>query len=636
MCGIAAVLSLDHEPVPGISRALAVMNRLQAHRGPDGEGTWVHPDGFVGLGHRRLAVIDPAGGAQPMAHPSGDRITYNGLICNYLELRQRLPGPFRGRSDTEVLLHAYAEWGPEHLRELRGMYAFAVWDEARRTLFAARDPFGIKPLCYAIVGRVLYLASEAKALLPFLPAIETDLEGFRDYLTFQFCLEGKTLFRGVRELPPGHALVVSRGNVHVERHWQPTRWSDRAGTPGELEAELRTRLEESIDLHLRADVPIGVSLSGGVDSSVVASLAAAREGRDLAAFTGKFSIDPAYDESRYARALTEFLGLPLEEIDIGEDDFCDAIERVIYHLDFPVAGPGSFAQFVVSGVARRDRKVLLGGQGGDELFGGYARYLLADLEQCLKRAIDGDGTERALAAAPALLGNLRLLQGYKPLLREFWREGLFDDLDRRYFRLIDRSTHLDGEIRWDALSSYDPFETFRRIFGAGDDGDGSSFDRMMRFDAATSLAALLHVEDRVAMAHGLESRVPLLDLPLAEFAASTPADLKIRDGVTKHVLRRAMRDRLPAAILERGDKMGFPVPLSEWLSRPGRVRDFVGDLLSSRAARERALIDNRAVAIDGEPRFGRKIWGLVCLELWQRTFHDRAAEFATMAGEGQT
>jgi asparagine synthase (glutamine-hydrolysing) len=284
---------------------------------------------------------------------------------------------------------------------------------------------------------------------------------------------------------------------------------------------------------------------------------------------------------------------------------------------------------MVSQLASRHRKVLLGGQGGDEIFGGYARYLIAYFEQCIKAAIDGTMHSGSfIVTYESIIPNLSSLREYKPLLQEFWREGLFEDLDRRYFRLINRSGVLREEINWEALGQYSPFATFQAIFRGENVAKESYFDSMTHFDFKTLLPALLQVEDRVSMAHGLESRVPFLDHPLVELAATIPSNIKFTDGTMKHVLKTAMGPILPPSIASRRDKMGFPVPLPEWLSKPGIVRDFVGDIFSSAWAQRRDLVDNRAVLskIDQEPRFGRRLWGLLCLELWQRAFHDRAAE----------
>ena len=629
MCGIAGVVSLDDQPIAGLESQLAAMSHLIRHRGPDGEGAWRGPSDRVGFVHRRLAIIDLVSGIQPMTDPAGDWITYNGETYNYLELRQELGvESFRTTSDIEVILAAYRKWGYDCVDHLRGMFAFAIWDPDDGSLFAARDRFGMKPFYYAIVERRLYFASEAKALLPFLPSVETDLEGLRDYLTFQFCLDGKTLFSGIRELPPGHRLVVRNGQVEISRYWDVYYRLDFARTGASFEEELRALMADSVRVHLRADVPVGAYLSGGLDSSIVASLAADERPGDLMAFNGKFSLDPAYDESAYARDLARHKDIVLHERDINVGDFTDNLRRVIYHLDYPVAGPGAFPQFMVSELARRHRKVVLGGQGGDETFGGYARYLVAYFEQCLKAAIDGtmhDGN--FVVTYESILPNLTALRQYKPMLQEFWRDGLFEPMDRRYFRLITRAAHLREVVRWDILGDYSPYETFRSIFQADNLEGESYFDRMTHFDFKTLLPALLQVEDRMSMAHGLESRLPFLDHPIVELAATMPADVKFEGGQLKKVLRSAFGPMLPASIAGRQDKMGFPTPLNVWAQGP--ARDFVWDILSSKAALDRNWVDNRRVLAsqDEETAFGRGFWGLLSLEIWQQEFHDRAAQF---------
>jgi asparagine synthase (glutamine-hydrolysing) len=631
VCGIAGAINLAQRPIPALGRRLEVMNDLQAHRGPDGHATWKHGRNHVGFAHRRLSIIDLTTGDQPIGDGAGSWISYNGEIYNYIELRAELGGEgFRTTSDTEVALRAYQEWGTDCVKKFRGMFAFSLWDEQTQTLFCARDRFGIKPFYYAEVDGVLYFASEVKALLPFLPSIETDLEGLKDYLCFQFCLGGKTLFKGVRELLPGHHLTVHDGKVSVSRYWEVYYEPDYYHTAVYFETAIHDLLQESVGLHLRADVPVGAYLSGGLDSSIVASLAVDREGPGFLSFTGRFGEDPAYDESGYARELAEWKGFQVLDTDIGADDFINSIEKVIYHLDYPVAGPGSFPQYVVSALAARHRKVVLGGQGGDEIFGGYTRYLAAYFEQCIKGAIEGTmNSGRFVVTYESIIPNLVALKNYKPMLQEFWREGLFDELDRRYFRLINRAPSLGDEVNWSALGQYDPFETFRGIFHGANVAHESYFDSMTHFDFKTLLPALLQVEDRVSMAHGLESRVPFLDHRIVELAATIPADIKFENGNMKYVLRTAMRTKLPERIFNRQDKMGFPVPLHEWMSSPGNVRDYVREIFSSRKAQSRNLIDNSKVLkrIDAETRFGRQVWGLLSLELWQRSFHDRAHEY---------
>jgi asparagine synthase (glutamine-hydrolysing) len=632
MCGIAGVLNLSLTKIPNLNHRLEVMNELLRHRGPDGQGAWQHAHESVGLAHRRLSIIDLSTGDQPMRDDAGNWITYNGEVYNYIELREELGAAnFKTTSDTEVVLAAYRRWGKDCVTHLRGMFAFALWDEAQQELFCARDRFGIKPFYYTTTGDSYYFASEVKALLPFVDNIETDVEGFKDYLAFQFCLAGKTLFKGIKELLPGHTLSVRNGAIEIRRYWEVYYELDFDHTSKYFDERLRELLPESVNLHLRADVPVGTYLSGGLDSSAVASIASRQSNGDFKAFTGKFSFSEDYDESRYARALAEWRGFSLHEIDITAADFIENIRKVIYHLDYPVAGPGSFPQYMVSQLAAQHRKVVLGGQGGDEIFGGYTRYLIAYFEQCIKAAIDGtinDGN--FIVTYESIIPNLTALHNYKPMLQEFWRDGLFEDMDRRYFRLINRAPLLRDEIHWNLLGDYSPFETFQTIFNGDNVGQESYFDRMTHFDFKTLLPALLQVEDRVSMAHGLESRVPFLDHPLVEFAATMPSNVKFKNGTMKQVLKDAMRSELPEAIVDRKDKMGFPTPLTEWIN--GEARDFVHETLTTRNAFNRDFVDNRKLiaGLHKEPKFGRKVWGLLCLELWQQEFHDREFEFKQM------
>lgn len=629
MCGIAGIIQSQHQPYPELRCDLRVMDRLIAHRGPDGHGFWADRRASVGFVHRRLSIIDIATGQQPMTDVFGCTITYNGEIYNYRELRQQLASeyPFKTTADTEVILAAYHKWGQDCLSHLRGMFAFALWDEKQQTLFCARDRFGIKPFYYYVAGDVLYFASEIKALVPFLPEVSTNKHALQDYLAFQFCLHGKTLFEGVHELPPAHMLVVSQAGVRLSKYWEVYYEPDFLHTAKYFQENLRALIEESVQLHIRSDVPIGAYVSGGIDSGIISSVASGLGGVEgLMGFTGKFTYGRGYDESAFARAVCEHAEFPLLEVDITSQDFVHSIEKVIYHLDFPVAGPGSFPQYHVSKLASSHRKVVLGGQGGDEIFGGYARYLIAYFEQCIKAAIDGTTHNgQFIVTYESIIPNLGALQAYKPLLKEFWSQGLFEDRDSRYFRLINRANTLDKEIHWENLVGYSPFDSFKEVFHGQNVGKESYFDSMTHFDFKTLLRALLQVEDRMSMAHGVESRVPLIDHRIVEFAATMPANVKFQDGTLKRVLVNSMRDYLPSAVLERKDKMGFPVPLNEWLK--GELRDFVYDLFS--AGPERPYFNRKAIlnSLDGESQFGRKLWGLLSLEIWHQQFHDQADAF---------
>ena len=324
-------------------------------------------------------------------------------------------------------------------------------------------------------------------------------------------------------------------------------------------------------------------------------------------------------------------GMKLFEVDITSNDFVNSIRDVIYHLDYPVAGPGSFPQYHVSKLAAQHRKVVLGGQGGDEIFGGYTRYLIAYFEQCIKGAIDGTlNSGNFIVTYESIIPNLISLKNYKPLMKDFFSEGLFDPIDQRYFRLINRAPDLKDEIKWDELGEYSPFDTFAEIFNGKNVGKESYFDKMTHFDFKTLLPSLLQVEDRMSMAHGVESRVPFLDHELVEFAATMPSNIKFKDGTLKRILTNTMKHELPNEILERKNKMGFPVPLNDWMK--DELKDFINDIFNSEKAKNRGFINHSQLlkGLSSQNQFGRKLWGLLSLELWQQEFHDKQHHYKKM------
>lgn len=631
MCSIAGIYSLKKEKKYHLRHSLEVMNELQAHRGPDGEGIWLHPKKHVGFAHRRLSIIDIDTGKQPMSDGYGNWICFNGEIYNYIELRQEIGCECKTSSDTEVILHAYRKWGEDCVNHFSGMFAFAIWDEAKHKLFCARDQYGIKPFYYTIVDNTLFFASEAKALLPFLPSIETDLEAFNDYVVFQFCLEGKTLFKGIKELMPAHCISLDADGMKMQRYWEVFYQPDLDHSEKYFTEKLESLFIDSLKYHIRSDVPVGGYVSGGVDSAITSSIASDMLNKDFEGFTGKFAIGPQYDESEYAQAVADEKGFRLHQIDIGPQDFINNMEKVIYHLDTPIAGPGSFSQYMVSSLAAKHRKVVLGGQGGDEIFGGYTRYLVAYFEQCIKGAIDGTmDSGKFIVTYESIIPNLTALRNYKPMLKDFWKDGLFDPSYTRYFKLINRAPQMHDCLKHDVLSGYNPYTSYEKLFIAANVNKKSYLDRMTHFDFKTLLPALLQVEDRMSMAHGIESRVPFLDKALVEFVATIPANFKMKNGNLKYILRKAMGAHVPDKIMNRQDKMGFPTPFAKWAKN--ETRDYIMDMLSTEKARTRNLIDNKRVIskIDGESSFARNLWGFFCLELWQTVFHDQAYKYKKM------
>ena len=632
MCGIGGIVSLTGEPIDRLDQRLQRMSDIVAHRGPDGAGQWRTGDASAGFIHRRLSIIDLSPrAAQPMVAPNETVIVHNGEIYNYPELRDEFSRSwtFATTSDTETVLAAYDNCLDDFPKKLRGMFASAIWDNKRRRLIAARDRFGIKPFYYMAVNDILYFASEAKALLPFVPSIETDPHALAQYLTFQYCLGEETLFKHIKQLLPGHILDTNDGRVRIRRYWDVAYEIDYDHSPQYFYRRLKELIGDSLRVHVRSDVPIGSYMSGGIDSSLVASLSSNHDRDNRDCFHGKFTQFPGYDESHYAEDMARRIGAHLHQVDITARDFSDNIEDIIYHLDYPVAGPGSFPQYIVSQLASRYVKVVLGGQGGDEVFGGYARYLVAYFEQCIKAALDGTYKNgHYVVTIESIIPNLGILREYKPMIQSFWREGLFGELDERYFHLIDRSSDMTDEVEWGQLDKGAVFEQFRQIFNNKDNVQKEAYlDKMTHFDFKCLLPALLQVEDRMSMAHGLESRVPLLDHPIIEFAATIPADVKFQGGNMKHLLKTAFADTLPVNLLERRDKMGFPVPLKEWFQSD--LKCFVMDTFASKSAQTRPFMNHRRVleSFSKELRFSRKTWGLLSLELWQRKFHDRSAEW---------
>lgn len=633
MCGISGIFNTKGNEIKQLPRCLEVMNQLISHRGPDDSGVWYAQNKEVGLAHRRLSIIDLSQHAhQPMISPYGDVIVYNGEIYNHTELRQALSPhwTFKTRSDTEVVLAAYKVYGFDCVKHFKGMFAFAIWDGEK--LFCARDHFGIKPFYYTVQNDNLYFASESKALLPFLPNIETDRIAFTEYITFQYPMGNKTLFKDVHQLEPAHAMVVTKGEVKIWRYWDVHYNIDYDHTPAYFSKRLEEIMHESISLHMRSDVDVGAYVSGGIDSSLVGILATQEKNSALPFFHGRFLESKAYDESDYAQHVAKLCDSQLHIRDITAQEFAANFQKIIYHLDFPVAGPGVFPQYMVSEMASRHVKVVLGGQGGDEIFGGYARYVIAYFEQCMKAAIEGNYKKgNFVVTAESIIPNLEVLNAYKPLLKKFWSNGLFDSLEKRYFALIDRGMDLEGEVSFTPAEKEHVYNQFLQVFNAAKFEKAESyFDSMTHFDFKCLLPGLLHVEDRVSMAHGLEARVPFLYYPLIEFAATVPANIKFADGRMKQMLKTTFGHRLPHQILNRKDKMGFPVPLNDWIQ--GELKEFVFDILLTAVGRQDNYIDYKSFIknIDKSGQFSRKVWGFLCYEMWQQVFHDQAQTYKSM------
>jgi asparagine synthase (glutamine-hydrolysing) len=636
MCAIAGIISLDGNPIQLLELKLKMMLKILTHRGIDDCGLWQDPSNSIGFAHNRLSIQDlDAHAKQPMVNNNnGNVIVYNGEIYNHSELRkQYFPlDKFYTNSDTETLLTLYEKFGIEMLHKLDGMYSFAIFNKSSREVTFVRDRLGIKPFYYLVSDRVIYFASEAKALIPFLNSIDTNPYAFKEYLTFQYGLTNHTMFNNIERLSPGCTLSIKDSQITIKKYWDLHYSINFDMTEEYAKDKLISILSTTIKNHGVSDVDIGSFVSGGIDSSLIYALTRANPTSSKHAFNGAFKGLVEYDESIYASRQVEMYDGHLHEVEINSDDFINNIRNVIYHLDYPVAGPGSFAQYMVAKAASSHVKVIYAGQGGDELFGGYARYILAYFEQCIKASINGEyDPKKYILTIESIIPNLRVLKQYSPMIKEFWREGLFDHMDLRYFRLINRSNDMINEINWDELDSFNIFNDFELKFNKDHDkSNGSYFDKMSRFDLKYLIPALLHVEDRVTMAHGLESRVPLLDHKLVEFMASVPANIKYKNGNMKYLLKSTFADKIHPSILNRVDKMGFPVPISEWCK--SNILEFINDLLSTMKSKNRPFINSDSIRhVSSHTNINnRKLWALISLELWYQEYHDKSMMWGKM------
>jgi asparagine synthase (glutamine-hydrolysing) len=635
MCGIVGISGTDLTDTAASRDHIARMLGALEHRGPDDEGHYI--EAGVGMGMRRLAVIDLATGRQPISNEDGSIwIVFNGEIYNYRELRRLLLArghKLRTRTDTETIAHLYEDEGERCVERLRGMFAFAIWDRRERSLFLARDRVGKKPLHYALAGRTLVFGSEIKSLLQH-PGVkrEVDLQAISDFLSFGYVPDPATAFAGVRKLPPGHTLTFKNGLVYTRRYWDfdfsgsdsgvNSGGSTGPGGRGLEEREeyyverLRELIAESVRIRLESDVPLGAFLSGGIDSSLVVAMMA----REMKVKT--FSIgftDASFDELRYARIAARRFGADHHEF-VVTPDVCRLVEEIVWHHDEPFADVSSVPTYVVSKMAREHVTVALSGDGGDEVFGGYERYVV-------------DHRRRRYERIPAFLRRAMLRsaralpQGAygKRFLRNIALEPAARYVDSVSYFDVDSQRDLFSEDARRALGGYDPARRFERTFAAPD--DCSRLERLLYLDSKTYLPGDILVKvDRMSMANSLETRAPLLDHRLIEFAQTIPASFKLRGLETKYILKRAAEGLIPDEIISR-PKQGFDAPIRRWFNH--ELREMLDDTLTDSRARSRDDINHRAVlALLDEHRRGardhaRRLWSLLTLELWRRQFIDR-------------
>jgi asparagine synthase (glutamine-hydrolysing) len=621
MCGICGIFDRSGAPVDRAT--LNGMIAVLEHRGPDGRGQLT--DREAGLGHRRLSIIDVDGGAQPIGNEDGRlQVVFNGEIYNFVELRAELDAlghRFKTRSDTEVIVHAYEQWGPDCVRRFNGMFAFALWDAGARRLFLARDHLGIKPLYYADLGKRLLFASEIKALLqdPECPR-EIDLGALAELFTFRYVPSPKTLFKGIRKLPPAHRMTVSRDGITIDRFWTSAPGVPTTRPEDELVEEYRALLDDAVRLQLRSDVPLGLFLSSGIDSGVLLAIMSEYSSRPVRAFTIGFEGGERSNEVDDARALARRFGADHECMIVTPDDYQKYYARYLWDLEEPVGNETAAAFYFVSRITSERVKVALTGQGADEPWAGYGRYAGAKLSTYYSRLprplIDAVAT--LVTRMPGRFESLKrgaLALGEPDVLTRFAKIYSFfsEDMKRHLFN--------DRLARAFAANSH-PKEALRRL---QQDVDGlDPLTQMLYIDTRASLPDdLLMVGDKMAMANSLEARVPFLDYRLVEFIEQLPPAMKLRGLTGKYLHKKAVEKWLPREIVWR-PKKGFANPIEHWFR--DRMRPFVEDCLLSPDSAAAAFFDQahieRMLRLDrqGSAQFRRHLYLLVSFELWHRTF----------------
>jgi asparagine synthase (glutamine-hydrolysing) len=630
MCGITGWAYLDaHAPTEdGAAELLRSMCARMVHRGPDSEGLMTAPG--VALGMRRLAIIDLQTGEQPAASEDGRvSVILNGEIYNYQSLRAELEArghTFRSASDTEVLPHLYEEFGTAMLDRLNGMFAFALWDARQRRLFLARDPLGEKPLYWGVFGGKLLFASEPKVLLAH-PAVTTSInpDALRQYLAFDYVPAPLSIYEGISKLPAAHALTLEDGKIETWRYWDVSyRKPATAPTEEEAAGRLRELLADSVKMRLVADVPLGVLLSGGVDSSAVAALAVGASAETVKTFSISFA-EKSFDESAYARGVADFLETDHHEERLSANLAADLVGEIGSWMDEPLSDPSLIPTYLLCRFTRQHVTVALGGDGGDEIFAGYPMYFghrVARAYSRVPRALRRLAIEPAIRRLPVKTKNL----SFDFKARRFVAGMQTDDLVARHhiwfgsFAPREQERLLTMEAK--RASSADVYADARTLFDSCDAPE--LFERMQYLDTKLYLAEdILAKVDRASMSVSLEVRAPFLDRRVVEYAASLPADFKLRGRTTKYILKRAIEPLVPAFVTRR-PKKGFGVPVAEWLK--GRLRPLARDLLSPTRLARHGLFDPAYVArLQDEHERGlanhrKLLWTLLVFELWHESF----------------
>ena len=622
MCGICGVVFFD-ERREADPHLLRTMNQTLVHRGPDDEGYVI--DGPAALAARRLSIIDLTTGHQPIGNEDGSIwAALNGEIYNHQDVRQELEGRghvFRTRCDTEVITHAYEEWGEDCVQRFNGMFAFAVWDGRRRVLLLVRDRLGVKPLYYALTSEGILFGSELKAILahPSAPR-EVDFAALDAFLTFEYIPAPLTIFHGVRKLPAGHLLRLEKGQAMIRQYWDvPV--GEMPASEQEYEERLRSLLADAVRLRLISDVPLGAFLSGGVDSSIIVGLMAGHTNGPVKTFSIGFD-DPSYNELAYARAVAQHFHTEHREFTI-QPDIVDLSERLITHFDEPFADSSMFSTFLVSQVTREHVTVALSGDGGDELFAGYDHYLAGKADQWYRR-LPSVLRRRVFPELVRWLSPSTKKKGAVNKLKRFV-EGAAGPDELGHLRWITFLTAADREQLYtsalhEQIVTLEPTQYVTGHFTRA--RDAAPLAQQMYVDLKTYLVDDILVKvDRMSMANSLEVRTPFLDYRVVELAARMPAHLKLRGWERKYILKRAMSSLLPPEVVNR-KKEGFSVPLKNWLR--GSLREMMQDVLSTDALKRQGWFQPQYVQrlvhehLTGQANHGHQLWSLMVLELWDR------------------
>jgi asparagine synthase (glutamine-hydrolysing) len=630
MCGICGIAIPEKLNRAVDATALVRMRDSLTHRGPDDAGVFI--DGPIGLAHRRLSIVDLAGGHQPMSNEDGKVwITYNGEVYNHRDLRPALEERghvYQTASDTETIIHLYEERGPHAVEQLRGMFAFAIWDKSKRKLVLARDRLGIKPLYYTLSDDgVICFASEIKALVEARAVrAELNYDALADYAANHSTSGEETLFRGVKRLLPGHLLVWSDGRVRIERYWDLS--FAKPAEPlsdGEYVDQFENLFQESVRLRLMADVPLGVFLSGGIDSSAIVAAMSEMVSEPIKTFSVAFEEREA-NELEYARMIARAFGTDHHEVVVSPQQFFDALPALVYQEDEPIAHPSSVPLYFVSKLASEHVKVVLTGEGSDELLAGYDKYRKTMFNLALGRKYHGavpTSIRRTIERAIFKLNSTSRIR--RKLSRTFLcLEPEIEEIYFDNFSVFSRAMQqrlFTGEARAQ-MSQIDPYSASLGLIAGSDSTE--LLDQFLAADLKTYLHELLMKQDQMSMAASIESRVPFLDHKLVEFAARLPVNMRLRGLTTKFILRRAMRDRLPKEILTRR-KMGFPVPVGAWLR--GRFSHVVDEYVLNSRSIERGIFNPAFVReLAARHRAGEnhteRLWALINFEIWQRRFFD--------------